>query len=183
MRIPKGFSFAGVNAGVKAHRKDMALVCSAEPCSAAGVFTVSAARAAPVADAASRLPGTGFRAIVANSGNANALTGAQGRDDVASSPRRTGKRCGVKTRSWATGVPPGAGAPAYAASFCAISGSCWCARTLYARRFSATSANECSSFACRPAPVVPDLASTTSPSPSMRPARRSGASARRVAVG
>lgn len=99
MRIPKGFSFAGVNAGVKAHRKDMALVYSAEPCSAAGVFTVSAARAAPVSDAASRLPGTGFRAIVANSGNANALTGAQGRDDVASVHAALGKALGVSAES------------------------------------------------------------------------------------
>ena len=99
MRIPKGFSFAGVNAGVKAHRKDMALVASSEPCSAAGVFTVSAARAAPVADAAARLPGTGFRAIVANSGNANALTGAQGRDDVAAVHAAMGKALGVPVES------------------------------------------------------------------------------------
>ena len=83
MRIPKGFSFAATNCGIKAARKDMALVYSSEPCSAAGVFTVNRAKAPPVEDAEKRIPGTGFRAIVMNSGNANALTGDPGRQDVA----------------------------------------------------------------------------------------------------
>jgi len=40
------------------------------------------AKAAPVIDAEQRLPGEGFRAVVINSGNANALTGPEGLDDV-----------------------------------------------------------------------------------------------------
>lgn len=82
MKTPRGFSFAGINAGIKAARRDMALVYSEAPCAAAGVFTVNAMRAAPVKDAASRLPSSGIHAIVVNSGNANALTGASGDDDV-----------------------------------------------------------------------------------------------------
>ncbi len=80
--VPRGFRFAGVNAGIKAARKDMALIVSDTPCEAAGCFTVNKARAAPVVDAASRLPASGVRAVVVNSGNANALTGVEGDRDV-----------------------------------------------------------------------------------------------------
>src|SRR6478735_1668382 len=78
---PQGFRFGAVAAGVKqagGARRDMALVASDRPCAAAGVFTVNKLCAAPVTYGASRLPATGIRAIVANSGNANALTGPVG---------------------------------------------------------------------------------------------------------
>src|SRR5262249_44211275 len=51
------------------------------PSAAAGVFTVNRVCAAPISYGASRLPAMGIRAIVANSGNANALTGARGAID------------------------------------------------------------------------------------------------------
>ena len=81
MKIPRGFSYAGIHSGIKAARSDLALVFSEVPCSAAGCFTVNAARAAPIRDAARRLPARGLRAIVANSGNANALVGPTGDTD------------------------------------------------------------------------------------------------------
>jgi acetylglutamate kinase len=80
--VPRGFRYAGANAGIKAARKDLALVVSDVPCVAAGSFTVNKARAAPVEDAARRLPADGIRAVVVNSGNANALTGPEGEADV-----------------------------------------------------------------------------------------------------
>ncbi|MGH7281866.1 MAG: bifunctional glutamate N-acetyltransferase/amino-acid acetyltransferase ArgJ [Polyangiaceae bacterium] len=79
---PIGFRFAGAHAGIKSMKNDLALVASAFPCTAAGCFTTNRACAAPVVDANSRLPGVGFRAVVVNSGNANALTGAAGKIDV-----------------------------------------------------------------------------------------------------
>jgi acetylglutamate kinase len=82
VKTPRGFSYAGINCGIKAARKDLALVFSDVPCAAAGCFTVNAARAAPVRHAAARLPTAGLRAIVANSGNANALVGPDGESDV-----------------------------------------------------------------------------------------------------
>jgi acetylglutamate kinase len=82
VRTPRGFSYSGVHCGLKAARKDLALVYSDTPCVAAGCFTVNAARAAPVRDAAARLPSSNIRAIVANSGNANALVGPDGERDV-----------------------------------------------------------------------------------------------------
>ena len=82
MKVPKGFLWAGLEAGIKPNRKDLALVFSEAPCSAAGCFTQNLAKAAPVLDAERRLPGEGIRAVVINSGNANALTGPEGLDDV-----------------------------------------------------------------------------------------------------
>jgi acetylglutamate kinase len=82
VRTPRGFTYSGINCGIKAARKDLALVFSEVPCSAAGCFTVNASRAAAVRDAASRLPASGIYAIVANSGNANALVGPDGERDV-----------------------------------------------------------------------------------------------------
>src|SRR5689334_10255373 len=80
--VPLGFRFAGINAGIKAARKDMALVACQVPCSSAGVFTINRARAYAVDVAAKAVPSRGVQAIVINSGNANALTGKEGAEDV-----------------------------------------------------------------------------------------------------
>jgi acetylglutamate kinase len=81
MKLPKGFKFAGVNVGLKTGRKDVALIVSDVPAVAAGVFTVNRLCAAPVQYAAAHLPSDAIRAVVANSGNANAMTGPAGLDD------------------------------------------------------------------------------------------------------
>src|SRR5258706_12852410 len=82
MQIPQGFHFAGVHAGLKPVRRDVALVTSDVACVAAGRFTTNLAAAAPVVDARARVPAANIRAVVLNSGNANALTGAAGLADV-----------------------------------------------------------------------------------------------------
>jgi acetylglutamate kinase len=78
---PVGFRYAAVKSGIKPDRLDLALIVSDTPCAAAGTFTVNKVCAAPVRWAAARLPAVGLRAIVANSGNANALTGPVGATD------------------------------------------------------------------------------------------------------
>jgi acetylglutamate kinase len=83
MKIPRGFRFGGVASGLKPSRRDLALIVSDVPAAAAGLFTVNRAAAAPVLDGRDRVPAEGIRAVVANSGNANALTGPGGLDDVA----------------------------------------------------------------------------------------------------
>ena len=88
MKIPKGFRFSAAAAGLKPQRRDVALVVSDVPAAAAGVFTQNRAAAAPVQDARARVPAEGMRAVLLNSGNANALTGPGGQDDV--SVLRTG---------------------------------------------------------------------------------------------
>jgi len=78
VKLPRGFSFSGVACGIKPHRPDLALVVSETEAACAGAFTVNRAKAAPVVDAERRLPAERIRAIVINSGNANALTGPEG---------------------------------------------------------------------------------------------------------
>jgi acetylglutamate kinase len=80
--VARGFLFAGLHCGIKPFKKDLALIVSESPCTAAAALTINTARAAPVEDCARRLPAQGVRAILVNSGNANALTGVEGLDDV-----------------------------------------------------------------------------------------------------
>jgi glutamate N-acetyltransferase/amino-acid acetyltransferase len=80
LALPAGFAFAGVHAGIKRSRKDLGLIRCTSPAgaNAAGVFTRNLVRAACVDRCASLLPASGIRAVLVNSGNANAMTGAAG---------------------------------------------------------------------------------------------------------
>lgn len=80
----RGFRAAGVHAGFRKNpeRLDLALVAADEPCPTAAVFTTNRFCAAPVLISRDHLGGRGSgiaRAIMVNSGNANAATGDQGR--------------------------------------------------------------------------------------------------------
>jgi len=99
MKVPRGFRFGGVHCGLKPQRRDLALVVSDHPAAAAGVFTRNKAAAAPVQDARSRVPAEGMRAIVANSGNANALTGPGGLDDVSVIRSAVADALGIQKRA------------------------------------------------------------------------------------
>ena len=83
MQLPIGFRYAGVHAGLKPVRRDVALIASDVPAACAGRFSTNLAAAAPIVDARGRVPAGAMRAVVVNSGNANALTGAAGLADVA----------------------------------------------------------------------------------------------------
>jgi glutamate N-acetyltransferase / amino-acid N-acetyltransferase len=82
----KGFCAAGCHAGVKRRRYDMALVATddGQPVPAAAVFTQNKFFAPPVAVSRQRLAENGGQAaaIIVNSGNANAGTGAKGLADA-----------------------------------------------------------------------------------------------------
>jgi acetylglutamate kinase len=99
MKVPRGFRFGGVHCGLKPQRRDLALVVSDHPAAAAGVFTRNKAAAAPVQDARPRLPAEGMRAILANSGNANALTGPAGLDDVSVIRSAVADALGIQKRA------------------------------------------------------------------------------------
>jgi glutamate N-acetyltransferase/amino-acid N-acetyltransferase len=78
---PAGFRAAGVACGIKkSGGLDLALIVSDTPASSAAVFTTNKAVAAPVIVAKARLKTSGghSRAIVINSGCANACTGPEG---------------------------------------------------------------------------------------------------------
>jgi glutamate N-acetyltransferase/amino-acid N-acetyltransferase len=79
----KGFRAAGIHAGIKKKKKDLAIVVSGHPAVVAGVFTKNKVVAAPlVVDRMQMEKGPQARAIVVNSGNANACTGEQGMNDA-----------------------------------------------------------------------------------------------------
>ena len=84
-----GFSAAGVAAGIKPSGLDLALVVSDVTASAAGVFTTNRAAAAPVRLSRSHLATATARAVILNSGSANAGTGPEG-DRVAAATARAG---------------------------------------------------------------------------------------------
>ncbi len=79
IHMPQGFECAGISAGIKAGGvKDMALIFSNVPATAAGVFTKNQVCAAPVKVCREHLKHGQARAIVMNSGIANACTGSAG---------------------------------------------------------------------------------------------------------
>ncbi|MDH3453766.1 MAG: bifunctional glutamate N-acetyltransferase/amino-acid acetyltransferase ArgJ [Desulfuromonadales bacterium] len=85
--IPKGFKVAACSAGIKKSGKlDLALICADKPVECAGVFTTNKVAAAPVKITESRVRQGLCQAILINSGNANACTGAPGLQDA--------RRCG-----------------------------------------------------------------------------------------
>jgi glutamate N-acetyltransferase/amino-acid N-acetyltransferase len=79
---PAGFRTAGVACGIKASQLDLALIAADGPSGAAGLFTTNKAQAAPVVLSRAHLERSGgiARAVVINSGCANACTGAGGFD-------------------------------------------------------------------------------------------------------
>ena len=83
VNFPRGFRSAGVYCGIKKPGLlDLALIVSETESSVAGMFTTNRACAAPVQWSQQAVAGGKARAIVANSGNANCLTGAQGIRDA-----------------------------------------------------------------------------------------------------
>ncbi|MDI6874197.1 bifunctional glutamate N-acetyltransferase/amino-acid acetyltransferase ArgJ [Candidatus Solincola sp.] len=105
---PLGFAAAGVACGLKESGKpDLCLISSEVSCSAAGVFTTNAFRAAPVLVTMENLRGGSLRAVVANSGNANAWTGRRGLEDARDMAGTAARELGIPAREVAvasTGV-------------------------------------------------------------------------------
>ncbi|MDK9718054.1 MAG: bifunctional glutamate N-acetyltransferase/amino-acid acetyltransferase ArgJ [Trichlorobacter sp.] len=92
----KGFTFSVVEAAIKKPgRKDLALIFSGTPATAAAVFTTNAVKAAPVLLSAERIAGGKAQALVVNSGNANACTGAQGMLDARTTSQLLAEGLGI----------------------------------------------------------------------------------------
>ena len=95
--VPQGYRLSGVYSGVKrnATKLDLSLVVSDKPAVAAGVYTQNRVFAAPVALDRARTPANDIRAVVANSGNANACTGQRGLEDAEEMARVAAATCGA----------------------------------------------------------------------------------------
>ena len=93
---PKGFKAAGIHCGIKKSKKDLALIFSDSPATAAGVFTLNKVQAAPVLLCKQHLNKSNtFRAIIVNSGNANACTGVKGYEDAINMAEKTAEVLGL----------------------------------------------------------------------------------------
>jgi glutamate N-acetyltransferase / amino-acid N-acetyltransferase len=97
VNAPKGFRAAGVAAGIKeSGGKDVTLVVNDGPLDvAAGVFTRNKVKAAPVLWSQQVLSGGRVKAIVLNSGGANACTGPEGFQDTHATAEHVARALGV----------------------------------------------------------------------------------------
>jgi glutamate N-acetyltransferase / amino-acid N-acetyltransferase len=103
-----GFMEVGVACGVRdAGRRDLGLLISELPCETAAVFTRNAVKGAPLVVTREAVETGGVRAVVANSGNANAATGERGIEDARTMQALAAETLGIKAREVAvasTGV-------------------------------------------------------------------------------
>ena len=98
---PKGYKTAGTHAGLKAKssKKDMALIVSESDAVCAGTYTKNIVKAAPVLWDREITAASGrARAVVINSGVANACTGAEGLANCREEAEYTGKLLGIPAR-------------------------------------------------------------------------------------
>ena len=95
---PLGFRASGIHAGVKSHnvnKKDVALIVSDVDCSAAAVFTKNVVKAAPIHISRAHLADGKARAVICNSGNANACA-PQGEENALRMCRAAAAAVGCK---------------------------------------------------------------------------------------
>jgi len=77
-----GFMYSAIHAGIKRMKKDLSLIVCPDGAVAAGTFTTNKTKAAPVVFSEQNIQGPKVKAVVINSGNANACTGIKGYDDA-----------------------------------------------------------------------------------------------------
>ncbi len=98
IKTPDGFLFSVAEAAIKKPgRKDIALIISEADANVAGTFTTNTVKAAPVRLCMSNIKSGRGRAIVVNSGNANACTGKQGLKDAGEIASHISHHLGVKS--------------------------------------------------------------------------------------
>lgn len=94
---PAGFRAGALYAGIKTYgedKLDLGLLAADGPCTAAGMFTKSTVKGAPVIVTQRHIAGHAVRAIVVNAGCANVATGAQGIADAEEMTRLAAQRAG-----------------------------------------------------------------------------------------
>jgi glutamate N-acetyltransferase/amino-acid N-acetyltransferase len=97
----RGFRASAVTCGIKnpeATRLDLALIVSDSPTVTDAVFTTNKVRAACVRVCQQHIKDSDTRAIIANSGNANACTGVQGIQDAKAMTKAVAEQLNVKMR-------------------------------------------------------------------------------------
>ena len=106
---PQGFLASGVRCGIKANatKLDLALVFSQQQCTSAAVFTSNLVKAANIIVSREHSKAGKIRALIANSGNANACTGQAGLDAARRMAEMAAEKLGIaqeETAVASTGV-------------------------------------------------------------------------------
>ena len=83
LNMPKGFKASGIASGIKDNNKlDLGLIISECPTVCAAAFTTNKIQAAPVKLSKKHLRRSNIKAVIVNSGNANACNGEKGYEDA-----------------------------------------------------------------------------------------------------
>ncbi len=93
----RGFFFWGAHTGVKSKRRDLALIFSEKPATAAAVFTQNKVVGEPVKLSRRFIQDGRAQAIVVNSGNANACTGPKGYQGALAMAKTMAQELEIKT--------------------------------------------------------------------------------------
>ena len=99
---PRGFLAGATYAGIKKEGEgvlDLGILYSEAPCVASGLFTANRFKAAPVIVSQRRLPSAKMRAVVVNSGCANAATGEPGLNDALRMAELTAGKIGTQAEA------------------------------------------------------------------------------------
>ena len=95
LRSVPGFSWMGINLGLKDQTLDFGVIASECKCTAAGVFTRNNFPGAPVTEGRENIQNGQLQAIVVNSKIANVATGIDGIEDAKNMCRWTGESLGI----------------------------------------------------------------------------------------
>ena len=98
-KLPIGFRAAGISSGIKdSGAKDLGIVISDFPAVSAATFTTNRIKAAPVRLSKRHLSCGDIRAVIVNSGNANACNGRQGLNDAKLMAQSAASSLGLEPR-------------------------------------------------------------------------------------
>ena len=95
----RGINAWGAHMGIKSKRRDIALIYSDKPASAASVFTQNLVCAEPIKLSRKHIKDGSIQAIIINSGNANACTGQKGWEGAVAMAETTAKELGIPVES------------------------------------------------------------------------------------
>jgi len=99
--IPQGYVAGAIHCGIKLSnhdRVDLAVISSDRPAVGAGTFTTNRIKAAPVKVSMAHMRSPETRAIIVNSGNANACTGLAGIEHAKAMVKAVAAELGIKER-------------------------------------------------------------------------------------
>lgn len=91
-----GFLFGAIHSGIKKKKKDLSLIVCPEGASVGATYTTNKTKAAPVVLSMQHMASPTIKAVVINSGNANACTGMAGYQNALNTAKLVASLCGAE---------------------------------------------------------------------------------------